>query len=319
MNCSGEPSPAPRSFAPPDLSGSPTAYYLHADALGSTRLVMTSTPSVQFSSNYRPYGLTYSMTGSETFKYTGKMYDGVTGLYYFNARWYDASTGRLITQDSYPGSRTDPLSLNRYVYARDDPERYVDPTGHGMHIMITDGGSDDPSDQIKTTSSCVGGVCTNTTTEVSGGYYSQISTTYGASNEPSGMTAYDFSTTFTDRNPSGITTSTTFPPQPVLPRGAPCVRGCRTGGERSFTWGQIGALTVDGLAIFSTVLLYGSSFADPLLVLYPDVGATAGTAGAIYYTWKNWNNPDISFGAAAEAYEQSFFFNTKVESPVPSG
>jgi RHS repeat-associated protein len=181
---------------------------IHADALGSTRLVMTSTPSVQFSSNYRPYGLTYSMTGSETFKYTGKMYDGVTGLYYFNARWYDPSTGRFVTQDSYRGNVNDPMTMNRYVYARDDPEKLVDPTGHGMHIMITDGGSDDPSDQIKTASSCVGDVCTVTTTEVSGGYYSQISTTYGTTTDSSGTTTTAFSTTSTDTYPSGTSTTT---------------------------------------------------------------------------------------------------------------
>jgi RHS repeat-associated protein len=115
-----------------------TKYYLHADALGSTRLVMTSTPSVQFSSNYRPYGLTYSMTGSETFKYTGKMYDGVTGLYYFNARWYDPSTGRFVTQDSITGTQEDPMSLDRYMYARDNPMKIVDLAGHEWWNPISD-------------------------------------------------------------------------------------------------------------------------------------------------------------------------------------
>jgi RHS repeat-associated protein len=186
-----------------------TKYYLHADALGSTRLVMTSTPSVQFSSNYRPYGLTYSMTGSETFKYTGKMYDGVTGLYYFNARWYDPSTGRFVTQDSYTGSQNDPMTLNRYVYARDDPERYVDPTGHGMHIMITDGGSDDPSDQITASSSCVNDVCTVTTTETYGGYISTISTTFGSETSPTGVTTAAMAITTSDTTPVGVTMVTT--------------------------------------------------------------------------------------------------------------
>ena len=107
-----------------------TIYYMHPDALGSTRLVMTTSLTIQFSSDYKPFGLTYSSTGSETFKYVGKMSDSVTGLYYFGARWYDPSVGRFVTEDSYPGSQSDPMSLNRYVYARDNPESVADLTGH---------------------------------------------------------------------------------------------------------------------------------------------------------------------------------------------
>ena len=31
--------------------------------------------------------------------YTGKEFDTDTGLYYFNARWYDPTLGRFITED----------------------------------------------------------------------------------------------------------------------------------------------------------------------------------------------------------------------------
>ena len=40
------------------------------------------------------------------------------------------SVGRFVTEDSYPGSQSDPMSLNRYVYARDNPESVADLTGH---------------------------------------------------------------------------------------------------------------------------------------------------------------------------------------------
>jgi RHS repeat-associated protein len=62
--------------------------------------------------------------------YTGKPYDTATGLYYEGARYYETTTGRFITQDSITGTKDDPMSLNRYVYAGDNPERYVDPSGH---------------------------------------------------------------------------------------------------------------------------------------------------------------------------------------------
>jgi RHS repeat-associated protein len=56
---------------------------------------------------------------------------------YFNARWYDPSVGRFVTEDSNGGTRDAPISLNRYIYANDNPERYVDPTGHAAENFLT--------------------------------------------------------------------------------------------------------------------------------------------------------------------------------------
>jgi RHS repeat-associated protein len=107
-------------------------YYLHPDALGSTRLVVTSTLTVKFSSNYVPYGPNYALTGKEVFMYTGKPYDAATGLYYYGARFYDPTTGRFVTEDSNNGMLSDPMSLNRYAYARDNPMKYEDPSGNAF-------------------------------------------------------------------------------------------------------------------------------------------------------------------------------------------
>src|SRR5439155_10180456 len=43
---------------------------------------------------------------------------------------YDPATGTFITQDSSPGVREDPQSFYRYVFARDNPLKIVDPNGH---------------------------------------------------------------------------------------------------------------------------------------------------------------------------------------------
>jgi len=118
-----------------------TKYYLHEDALGSVRLVATATVTIKFSSNYVPYGSNYAMVGKEVFMYTGKMYDSATGLYYYGARYYDSTIGRFVTEDSYSGSMADPMTLNRYIYARDNPERYTDPNGH-MFVVETDSGQE---------------------------------------------------------------------------------------------------------------------------------------------------------------------------------
>ncbi|MGH2637936.1 MAG: RHS repeat-associated core domain-containing protein, partial [Rhabdochlamydiaceae bacterium] len=115
-----------------------TTYYYQLDALGSGRYVTTSTAKLQFSSNYQPFGLNYGMTGTETFMYTGKPYDHDSndGLYFYGARIYDDYLGRFITEDTVTGSLTDPLSQNRYIYAEDNPESYVDPTGHFVNTNL---------------------------------------------------------------------------------------------------------------------------------------------------------------------------------------
>ncbi len=48
---------------------------------------------------------------------------GEEGDYYFNARWYDASTGRFISEDPARDGQ------NWYVYVSNNPLKYIDPTG----------------------------------------------------------------------------------------------------------------------------------------------------------------------------------------------
>ncbi|MBI9098828.1 MAG: C40 family peptidase [Spirochaetaceae bacterium] len=45
------------------------------------------------------------------------------GLYYFNARWYDSSLGRFITEDPIKDG------TNWYIYCSNNPLSFVDPTG----------------------------------------------------------------------------------------------------------------------------------------------------------------------------------------------
>ncbi|MDD6827478.1 MAG: RHS repeat-associated core domain-containing protein, partial [Oscillospiraceae bacterium] len=69
-------------------------------------------------------------------KYAGYFYDAETGLYYLNARFYDPETARFIQQDSYSGNILDPLSLNLYTYAQNNPISYYDPTGHSINSLF---------------------------------------------------------------------------------------------------------------------------------------------------------------------------------------
>ncbi|HZW56750.1 MAG TPA: RHS repeat-associated core domain-containing protein [Nitrososphaerales archaeon] len=118
-----------------ELSGS-TSYYLQQGNIGSTRLATTSTGSIQFSTDYLPFGPEYNPSGSGIYYlFTGKLINPLTGLYYFGARYYDPESGRFISEDSNPGNVKDPMSEDRYVYARDYPLSLVDPSGH-MFITV---------------------------------------------------------------------------------------------------------------------------------------------------------------------------------------
>jgi RHS repeat-associated protein len=71
------------------------------------------------------------------FQYTGKPKDPATGLYYFGAHWYNPGTGRFVSEDSVTGAQVDPVSLNRYIYARDNPEAITDWNGHSWFSGLT--------------------------------------------------------------------------------------------------------------------------------------------------------------------------------------
>ncbi len=71
------------------------------------------------------------------FRYCGEYYDTETGTIYLRARYYNPSTGRFISRDSYTGKTSDPLSLNLYTYCHNNPLIYTDPSGHFSLKSIT--------------------------------------------------------------------------------------------------------------------------------------------------------------------------------------
>ncbi len=104
-------------------------YYYHLDRLGSVRLVTQSGNVQSFVTKYLPYGNPYATSGSENFQYTGKQLDVPTGLYYYGYRYYDGQSGRFTSLDIQGPDYLNPQSLNRYPYALNNPNRYVDRDG----------------------------------------------------------------------------------------------------------------------------------------------------------------------------------------------
>lgn len=66
---------------------------------------------------------------------TARLYTGQesnTGLYYYNARWYDSELGRFVQPDTIIPNQYNPVTLDRFAYSRNNPINFNDPTGHDM-------------------------------------------------------------------------------------------------------------------------------------------------------------------------------------------
>jgi len=108
-----------------------TLYYV-LDHLGSIRQVIDSNTNVaSWSGSEYAFGEDKDSSGDAPInRFTGKEIDEETGLYYYGARYYSPTLGRFIQADIVRGTLDDPLSLNRYAYVKNNPLKYVDPTGN---------------------------------------------------------------------------------------------------------------------------------------------------------------------------------------------
>ena len=108
-----------------------TGYYLY-DARGSVSGITNEEGQV-----YQSYR--YSVTGEITFgapqyeneyTYNGESYNPNIESQYLRARYYSVVTATFLTEDSYLGSLTEPLTLNRYNYCVSSYLNYTDPSGN---------------------------------------------------------------------------------------------------------------------------------------------------------------------------------------------
>jgi len=64
--------------------------------------------------------------------FTGREYDGETGLYYYRARYYSAEMGRFISRD--PIGTSD--NINLYSYVGNSPVMWMDSMGREKKLFI---------------------------------------------------------------------------------------------------------------------------------------------------------------------------------------
>jgi RHS repeat-associated protein len=108
-----------------------TLSYVLQDHLGSTSATASDAGVGTSTITYFPFGSVRATTGTVPTdkKFTSQRLDQ-TGLYFYNARYYDATIGRFISADTIVSDIFNPQTLNRYSYCINNPLKYVDPSGH---------------------------------------------------------------------------------------------------------------------------------------------------------------------------------------------
>jgi RHS repeat-associated protein len=87
--------------------------------------------TVCFNADYYPNGqeIDFNTACNTSYKFTGYERDSETGLDYAFARYYNSRLGRFMTGDPAPADLSDPQTLNRYAYVRNNPVNLTDPIG----------------------------------------------------------------------------------------------------------------------------------------------------------------------------------------------
>jgi RHS repeat-associated protein len=95
-----------------------TSYWLLTDRLGCTSIVVATTSALTGELRYKAYGdarYAWGITTTTKYHFTGQREESAIGLYFYNARWYDAALGRFTQADdlvqSSATSRTPRLPL----------------------------------------------------------------------------------------------------------------------------------------------------------------------------------------------------------------
>jgi len=112
-----------------DVDQSSNAYWYLVDHLGSLRDVIDETGVVKDAIAYDGFGNITSETEDDfggRYKWTAREYDVETELQYNRARFYDAATGRWISQDPLGFDAGD---SNLYRYVHNEPTNRTDPSG----------------------------------------------------------------------------------------------------------------------------------------------------------------------------------------------
>ncbi|MFJ6266378.1 DNRLRE domain-containing protein [Lysinibacillus xylanilyticus] len=108
-------------------------YYYLTNYRGDVLALTNSNGDIVAEYTYDAWGNIMSQIGTmatiNPYRYAGYRYDESTKLYYLMARYYNPDTGVFLSLDPVRGDTMEPLSLNGYNYANNNPVMNVDPNG----------------------------------------------------------------------------------------------------------------------------------------------------------------------------------------------
>ena len=152
--------------------GNNTTYFIHSDWLGTERSRTDKSGNSYETCTSLAFGDWLTCTGGDPspMHFTGKERDAESGLDNFEARYMSSSMGRFMSPDLLGGHQEDPQTLNRYIYARNNPLNFVDPTGLDFNLACS---------TEENTPTCQNGLqgTTTTTTDANGNQVSKFTAT----------------------------------------------------------------------------------------------------------------------------------------------
>jgi RHS repeat-associated protein len=101
------------------------------DGHGSVRLLIEAGGTITDAYDYDAFGNLIYRSGAtpNDYLYSGEQFDPQLGFHYLRSRFMNQSSGRFLTMDRFEGDENDPQSLHKYLYVRNNPVMYSDPSG----------------------------------------------------------------------------------------------------------------------------------------------------------------------------------------------
>jgi RHS repeat-associated protein len=116
--------------------------FYHVDGLGSTRALTDINGLLTDAYSYEAFGEIIKQLGNtqNSYLFAGEQRDPNLGLDYLRARYLDVNSGRFYGRDPFKGIIKNPMTLNPFLYAGNNPVNLIDPSGRffGLQVAFLD-------------------------------------------------------------------------------------------------------------------------------------------------------------------------------------